>query len=107
MELTEQELDKLVECHTAPLPRSGFIAYLGGHQFRSSTRKAVFSTRKNLMLSLRASLEYSIKATVGRHLTASGICPYDRYRHPDYVNAYNNFLKQATETGFLKIVELK
>lgn len=107
MELTRQELDQLVEWHTTQPTHSGFTAYLGGHQFRSSRRKTVFSARRHLMLSLRATLEYSVRATVGRRLEASGMSPHDRYRHPDYVNAYDNFLRQAIETGFLQIVELK
>lgn len=107
MELTKQELDKLVEWHTTQLPHSGFIAYLGGHLFRSSKGRTVFSAKRNLMLSLRATLEYSIKASIGRRLESSGMTPHDRYRHPDYINAYDNFLRQTTETGFLQIVELK
>lgn len=107
MELTNQELDRLVGYYTTQPTRSGFIAYLGGHQFRSKNGKMVFPSKKNLMLSLRANLIYTIEAIIGRRLEASGISSYDKYRHPDYVNAYDNFLKQATETGFLQIVELK
>lgn len=107
MELTNQELDTLVGRYTTQPSRSGFIAYLGGHQFRSKNGKMVFPSRRNLMLSLRANLESSIRAIMGRRLEASGVGPHDRYRHPDYVNAYSNFLRQATETGFLQIVELK
>lgn len=107
MELTNQELDRLIEYYTTQPTHSGFIAYLGGHQFRSSKGRTVFSARRHLMLSLRATLEYSIRATVERRLESSGVNPHDRYGHPDYVNAYANFLKQATETGFLQIVELK
>lgn len=105
MELTKQELDKIVEIHTIPGNNSrGFVAYLGGHQFRSSNRKTVFPKKRFLMSSLRYNLEYTVRAFIGRHLSSIGS---NKWNNPDYVNAWDNFLKQATETGFLQIVELK
>lgn len=106
MKLTTEELNEIVACHTTQPTQRGFIAYLGGHQFISSNRKKVFSQKNNISLSLRVNLEDHIKGIIRRHLSERGIPSTEIYRHPDYRDAWKNFLEQAEEIDFLKIVEL-
>lgn len=107
MELTRKELDDIVAYHTTCGDKKGYTIFLDGHQFVSSKRKRVFAKRSHAMSSLRASIEWTIRGFVRRHLNELGVDPREIYKHDDFVHAWDNFVRQATELGFLQIVELE
>lgn len=107
MELTKNDLNELISCHTTVPSPQGFIAYLGPHQYISSNGKKIFPSRKTLMLSMRQTIGSHIRAIIMRNLTAKGMTRSDAYSSSDYNNAWKNFLKQAQDSKFIRVVELK
>lgn len=107
MKLSDRELEKVVADNLTLPSQKGVVAYLGDYQFISKVRKKVFADRKNLLLSLKANLELNVKAAVAKRLYNTGITSNEIYRHPDYINAWENFMEQVLQSGFLRIVELQ
>ncbi len=107
MKFTKEDFEKIALYHTIPTSEKGYIIKLGNKTFESNNGKSIFRKRRSAISALKQSLRYAVCYRAEEKLIQSGVSPANVYNHEDFLNYWDNFFKQATESGFLKIIELK
>lgn len=105
MKFDQNDYDKV--CTYTTDKGLGYAIMLGGKTFMNGARKSVFRTKSSAMCSLNHSISWKVRTIVERKLMALGMTRDEIQRDAEYINAWQNFVKQAKADGFLQIVELK
>ena len=108
MHYSEERLEKIIEYFTiAPGDIKAYAILINGHRFRGSSGKTVWPEIGHAKLALNNAISGYVKWIVEEQLIESGVNKEVVTAHPEYKNAYKNFLNWALKTGWIKIVELK
>lgn len=107
MQYSKEGLDRIVSLYTIDGTKDGCAVLINGKRFRSSSGKVVWASKAHAKISLANSLKWVVGYMTMDYLRSSGLDDKAARKHPDYINAWPNFLKWALDTGWIQIIELK
>lgn len=108
MHYDKEKLEGVIRYFTiAPRDNKAYAILINGYRFRGSSGKTVWPEIRNAKLALNNAISGYVERMVKEQLIESGINKEIVTTHPEYRNAYKNFLDWALKTGWIEIVELK
>lgn len=84
-----------------------YVIMLGRKPFMNGSRKSVFRTESSAMCSLNNTISWKVRTIVEEKLMALGMTRDEVQKDTEYINTWQNFVKQAKADGFLQITTLK
>ena len=105
MKFDQKDYDRV--CTYTTTGELGYVIMLGGKPFMNGSRKSVFRTKSSAMYSLNNTISWKVRTIVEEKLMALGMTRDEVQKDAEYINTWQNFVKQAKADGFLQITTLK
>ena len=105
MKFDQNDYDRMCTCTTTG--ELGYVIMLDGKPFMNGSHKSVFRTKSSAMCSLNNTISWKVRTIVKEKLMALGMTRDEIQKDAEYINAWQNFVKQAKADGFLQITTLK